>query len=159
MTIHKRMHHMLWFDSTASPADLHSLVLRRNTVLSVPVGGHRCTVNLPSQKKNGNVYFQIQRMPQIHWTAKRKSLEAENVLAGPLKTPHIRVITQTSVPCLLVPCSCFWWWIRSPPRLLWFQTLMTHCTVKDEIIHIYLKCSCTKSSLVCRASYKWQINF
>lgn len=40
---------MLWFDCTL--VDLHSSPLRRNSSLSVPVGGHRCLVMLPSGKK------------------------------------------------------------------------------------------------------------
>ena len=65
--------------------DLHSSALRRNTALSVPVGGRRCTVTLPNWKKKGNVYFQRQRVIQIHWTAKHESLKATDVLVGPLK--------------------------------------------------------------------------
>lgn len=74
---------MPWFDCTASLVDLHSSALRRNSALSVPVGGHRCTVTLPNRKE-GNVYFQ-KRIIQIHWTAKHESSKADNVLAGPLK--------------------------------------------------------------------------
>lgn len=77
---------MPWFDCSMSLVDLHSSALRRNSALSVPVGGHRCTVTLPGWKKEkGNVYFQKQGIIQIHWTAKRKSSKADNDLAGPSK--------------------------------------------------------------------------
>lgn len=89
MNLHKWMHHMLWFDCTASPADRHSLVLRRNTVLSVPVIGHRCTVNLPSQKKMEMFIFKYKGC--LRFTGQQRN-EAENVPAGPLKTPRVFVI-------------------------------------------------------------------
>lgn len=80
---------MLWFDCTASPVDLHSLVLRRNTVLSVPVVGHRCTVNLPSQKKMEMFIFKYKGC--LRFTGQQRN-EAENVSAS---------VSSTSIDSLL----------------------------------------------------------
>lgn len=89
MNIHKRMHHMPWFDCTASLADLHSSVLRRNTVLSALVGGHRCTVELPSQKKWKCLLSNTKNGSDS--LGSKAGVLRSNVLSGPLKSLCIRV--------------------------------------------------------------------
>lgn len=160
---------MLWFDCTASPADLLSLVLRRNTVLSVPVVGHRCTVNLPSQKKMEMFIFKYKGC--LRFTGQQRN-EAENVPAGPSKTPRIRVIHKH----WFLTCWCLahgsgggsdfmisqnreglisaeWQVVVLSFSFGFFKSIFP-CTIKDEFIHI---CWCTRSFLVYRASCKQSI--
>lgn len=168
MNLHKWMLHMLWFDCTASPADLHSLVLRRNTVLSVPVIGHRCTVNLPSQKKMEMFIFKYKGC--LRFTGQQRN-EAENVPAGPLKTPRIRVVHKH----WFLTCWCHalgsgggsdhlysFYDLENREGLIFaewqvvvlsfsFGFFLFHCTFKDEMIHI---CWCTKSFLEC-SQFLW----
>lgn len=108
---------MPWFDCTASLVDLHSSALRRNSALSVPVGGHRCTVIL-TNRKQGNVYFPRQRIIQIHWTRKTRVLESRQCPCRSIKSPCTRVNIIIRKHWYLARwCLWFWWWIRSTLQL------------------------------------------
>lgn len=104
---------MPWFDCSTSLVDLHSSALRRNSALSVPVGGHRCTVTLPGMKKRkGKCLFSKTRDNSDSLDSETQVLESRQWPCRSIKSPGTRVNIIIGKRRSLAGWW-FWWWIRS----------------------------------------------
>lgn len=125
MNIHKRMHHMLWL---IVPCLLRIFTLRFSgeiqfyLFLSV---GTDAQWNCQVRKKWKYLFSNTKDASH--------SLDSKALVLRNRKCP----IKTLCIHVNMVPCSWFWW-IRSPLQLLWFQTLANLIFAEWQVVVLWL---------------------